>query len=125
MRIFRGHPEGRPAYHQGDGAAAPGRGGWTLVPLYHIFGSEPLSALGPGIASLAPRPYAAMNRKSAEEIGASEGRAVLIRAGAEYSLPLAIRDEMPDHTIGLPIGLPGVGGLPFGTEVSVSAEGQK
>ncbi|HEX9007516.1 MAG TPA: NADH-quinone oxidoreductase subunit NuoG [Bacteroidota bacterium] len=125
VRIFPGHPEGRPAYHQADGAAPPGRGEWTLVPLYHIFGSEPLSALGPGIASLAPHPYAALNRKSAAAIGAAEGTRVTVRAGAEFSLPLAIRDDMPDNTIGLPVGLRGIGGLPFGAEVSVSAEGLK
>ncbi len=124
IRIFPGSPEARPAYHEADGAAPAGRGGWTIVPLYHIFGSEELSALSPGIASLAPQPYAAMNRKSAGEIGASEGKLVRVTADAEYLLPLLIRDEMPDHLIGLPAGLRGVVGLSFGAQVSVSVEGR-
>ena len=61
---------------------------------------------------------------SAEEIGASEGKNVRVSAGGEYLLPLVIRPEMPDHLIGLPAGLPGVGGLSYDVEVSVTAEGR-
>ncbi|MEJ2600995.1 MAG: NADH-quinone oxidoreductase subunit NuoG, partial [Anaerolineales bacterium] len=32
---------------------------WQLVPVYHIFGSEPLSMLTPGVAERAPQPYLA------------------------------------------------------------------
>ena len=37
-----------------------------VVPLYHIFGSEELSVLSPGIAELAPKPYLALNAEDSE-----------------------------------------------------------
>jgi NADH-quinone oxidoreductase subunit G len=90
---------------------APGRrsdGQWLLVPIYHIFGSEELSALAPGIAELSPRPYAALNPDDALGLKAAEDQEVVVRAGeAAYHLPAKLVPTLPRGTVGLPAGLPG------------------
>ena len=50
-------------------AFAPKRGEWLAVPAYHIFGSEELSALSPGIAELTPAPYVALCSEDAQSHG--------------------------------------------------------
>lgn len=71
-------------------------GQWLVVPLYHIFGSDELSALSPGIAELAPEPYVAMNP---EEAPAAE--VTLTIAGVGQRLPVK-------PMAGLPLGIVGV-----------------
>ena len=44
----------------------PRDGGWLIIPVYHIFGSEELSVLAPAIAERAPQPYLAMNPDDAD-----------------------------------------------------------
>ena len=39
------------------------------MPLYHIFGSEELSAAAPAVAELAPAPYLALNPADAAAFG--------------------------------------------------------
>ncbi len=71
-------------------------GQWLVVPLYHIFGSEGLSELSPGIAELAPGPYVAMNpaEVTTEEV-------TLMIADVEQRLPVK-------RMAGLPLGIAGL-----------------
>ena len=71
-------------------------GQWLIVPLYHIFGSEELSELSPGIAELAPKPYVAMNP---EEVPAED--VTLTIAGVAQRLPVK-------RLAGLPLGVAGL-----------------
>ena len=50
----------------------PRAGEFLIVPSYHIFGSEELSALSPGIASLSPGACVSIHPEDAERIGRSE-----------------------------------------------------
>jgi NADH-quinone oxidoreductase subunit G len=78
------------------------------VPLHHIFGSEELSVLSPGVAELAPHPYLALNPQDAARIGASADEEVELNVG-EISLYLPIRlADLPTGVVGLPTGLPGL-----------------
>ncbi len=82
-------------------------GEWLLVPLYHIFGSEELSMLTPGVAELAPRPYLAMNPEDAAGLPAKENDVlVLVINGATHRLPLKLKPNLPRGVAGLPAGLP-------------------
>ena len=102
------------------GAAADDTRG-LAVPLYHIFGSEELSALSRGIAQFSPGPYVALRPDDAARIGVKEGGQVRVTlAGAEYRLPVRVRPALPEGVVGLPVGL--VGGpvveIPEWVEVS-------
>jgi NADH-quinone oxidoreductase subunit G len=95
------------------GYAAPtaaARNERTLVPLYHLFGSEELSARAAVTESRIPAPYVALNAADAASLGLSAGQSVSLRIGSEVlTLPLSIVD-IANNTVGVPIGLPG---MPF------------
>jgi NADH-quinone oxidoreductase subunit G len=85
---------------------APRPGAWLAVPLYHIFGSEELSAAAPAVRELVPKPYIALNAEDARELGIEEGQRVQVTLGeARFELPLRIA-ALGKGLAGLPAGLP-------------------
>jgi NADH-quinone oxidoreductase subunit G len=88
------------------------RGQWLVVPLYHIFGSEELSASSPPVAQMTPKPYLALNAADSAELQVGEGSMVeLLLAGLAIRIPVLIRPELPKGVAGLPTGLPGLSGV--------------
>jgi NADH-quinone oxidoreductase subunit G len=93
-------------------AFRPRAGEWLIASLYHIFGSEELSALSQAIAERVPEPYLAMNPEDAAALKLSPGQAVALAvAGAEYRLPVQLRPDLPRGLAGLPAGLPALIGI--------------
>ena len=87
-------------------------GEWLAVPLWHVFGSEELSRLAPGIAALSPSPYVVINPGENEMARFGEGRAVCISLpGRELQLPLKYDRSLPPGIAGLPAGLHGLAGI--------------
>ncbi|RJQ20526.1 MAG: NADH-quinone oxidoreductase subunit NuoG [Nitrospiraceae bacterium] len=79
-----------------------------VVPLYHIFGSEELSVISPGVAELSSKPYLALNPRGLKGTGTKEGEEIkLILNGRTYNLPVKFMSDLPDGVAGLPFGLPG------------------
>ncbi|MBI1910948.1 MAG: NADH-quinone oxidoreductase subunit NuoG [Deltaproteobacteria bacterium] len=71
---------------------------WLVVPVYHIFGSEELSVLSPGIAELSPKPYLGLNLEN-EKLNIKEGDEILLTINfTEYRLSVR-------HIAGLPKGI--------------------
>ncbi len=103
----------RPTYfNQIPGAFEQQAGKWLIAPLYHIFGSEELSILTPGIAERAPRPYVGLNPEDASSLDVREGETVsLPLEGEEWRLPVRLLPGLPEGVAGLPAGLPGLEGL--------------
>ena len=62
-------------------AFTPRSGEWLLVPLYHLFGSEPLSLETPGIAEQAPNPYVAIGPDDCRGLGAEQGDTLAVEIG--------------------------------------------
>ena len=82
---------------------------WLLVPVDHIFGSEELSALSPGIAQLTPAPYLALSASDAAGANIQEGeKVVLAMDGLHQALPVRFLPSLPRGVAGLPVGLPGM-----------------
>lgn len=129
---LRGGDPGKRLIEPSDGAERPAlgeapppfermRGEWLAVPLYHIFGSEELSILSPGIAERSPEPYLGLNPGDASALG--------LAAGAELSLPLGgvtrglqvrLIPSLPAGVAGLPVGLPGLLGVALPTWIRLS-----
>jgi NADH-quinone oxidoreductase subunit G len=85
-------------------------GEWLVVPIYHIFGSEELSILTPGMAELAPQPYLGLSDKDLAALQVSEGEEVEVVVGGRlYHLPVKSVPDLPGGVVGLPAGLPGLG----------------
>jgi NADH-quinone oxidoreductase subunit G len=83
-----------------------------IVPLSHIFGSEELSILSPGIAERAPMPYLALNPEDAKRFQMNEGREVeLVISDNVHRLPVIFRASLPQGVAGLPVGLKGLEGI--------------
>ena len=87
----------------------PRDGRLLLVPLYHIFGSEPLSALSRGIAELTPGQYVALHPADAADQNIAEGDTVQLEPdGISLELPVKIAASLPRGVAGLPSSLPGM-----------------
>ena len=90
------------------GTPAAGGSQWLFVPLHHIFGSEELSVLSPGIAELCPKPYVALHPEDASALGMAEGDAARAVLGdSVLELCVKIVPSLPRKVAGLPVGLPG------------------
>ena len=85
---------------------------FLIVPLYHIFGSEELSILSPGIAERSPEPYLALNPEDAERFQLDGERELeLVISDNVYRLPVVLRPSLPRRIAGLPKGLKGLEGI--------------
>ena len=92
-------------------AFVPREDEWLLVPLYHIYGSEPLSRHTPGVAERAPEPYVALSPAEAETAGFFAGQLLTVTLpSGELRLPLRLVDGLAHGVAGLPVGL---AGLPY------------
>jgi NADH-quinone oxidoreductase subunit G len=103
-------PDGaRAAYFDTIPAAfQPRQDAWLLVPLYHVFGSEELSMHAPAIAELAPAPMLRLNPADAERLHLAAGQEAAVSLGEQtYRAPVALAEELPPGTVGVPVGLPG------------------
>jgi len=93
-------------FREVPGAFKSRDGEWLVVPLYHIFGSEELSVLSPGVRELSPSPYIAMNADDANRLGFSAKELVAVSfAGNTFRLPLNIRPDFPQGVAGIPVGI--------------------
>jgi len=91
-------------------AFKPRAGQWLIVPLEHIFGSEELSMHCLGVATLAPRPYLALNPEEAQKLAVGECEMLEVELqGAVLRLPLRLIASLPGGVAGMPAGLSALG----------------
>ncbi len=89
-----------------------GSGERLIVPIYHIFGSEELSALAPGIAQMTLQPYLGLNPDDMTFFKVREPQEVEFALhGTLFRLPVKSVPSLPAGVAGLPTGLPGLTGL--------------
>jgi NADH-quinone oxidoreductase subunit G len=85
------------------------KGELLVVPMYHIFGSDELSVLSPGIAERSPQPYVALNPEDARSLKADGGQEVEVALGrVPQRLPVKLTPGLPRGVVGLSVGLPGL-----------------
>jgi NADH-quinone oxidoreductase subunit G len=100
----------RPAYFSDlPGAFAEAEGEWLAVPLAHVFGSEELSVLTPGIAERMPPPYVALNADGLRRAGLADGdEATITLDGRTQVVTARLAPTLPAGVAGVPTGLPGL-----------------
>lgn len=82
---------------------------WSVVPVWHIFGSEEQSQNAAAIATLAPQPYVMMSPAAAGRLGLTKGSELEIEAGGKmHRYPVKLDMGIPDGALGLPVGIAGV-----------------
>jgi NADH-quinone oxidoreductase subunit G len=82
---------------------------WRLAPLYHIFGSDELSALAPAAEGIITTAYVALATEDAKQLQVVENSTLTVTFGSRgYSLRVHIDDALTPGLVGLPMGLPGM-----------------
>jgi len=125
-RLIDPSPESAAAYFKEipKKTALP-EGQWHLVAVYHVFGSEALSMLSPGVASRAPSPYLALCPDDAAALHVAAGDPVTVTAGpVVLQLPARLMPELAAGVAGLPAGLPDLPVMEFPTAAKI-AKGEK
>jgi len=80
-----------------------------VAPLYHIFGSEELSAQASVVDEKIPAPYVAISAQDAARLGVQDNATVIVRiANQNIRLPVKISATLAVGSVGLPVGLAGV-----------------
>lgn len=100
-------------------------GEWTVLPLYHIFGSEELSALSPAVKTRVPAPYIALNINDAAKAGITDGESVTIQFNdQQLQFTVNLKTGIAEGVIGLPKGLDATRGIqyPFLTKLKLKKD---
>jgi NADH-quinone oxidoreductase subunit G len=100
-------PDTAAASLAGDGPraeAGPGEGLLIFVPVYHLYGSEELSSLAQGVATLVPAPALFLHPDDARESGLGDGDRVDLEVGGEtLFLPARLTTDMARGVAGVPM----------------------
>ena len=97
-----------------------------LAPLYHIFGSEELSARTAPMQKRMPAPHVVVGDDDARELSVRDGEVLHVLVdGTVLELPARIDSSLGAGLVGLPFGLPGMPPLPFKATVQLSKGGQQ
>jgi NADH-quinone oxidoreductase subunit G len=109
IRLIEPHPQTKAAWFDDIPARRQTEDTqWLFVPLHHIFGSEELSVLSPGVAKLCPKPYVALHPEDASALGMAEGDTARATLGdSVLELCVKIVPSLPRKVAGLPVGIPG------------------
>lgn len=95
-------------FHEVPEAFQRRKGEWLIVPIYHIFGSEELSAIAPAIAERMPKPYLLLNNEDAAELHIAGGWVADVElAKTSQRLSVKLDPSLPRGVAGLAMGLPG------------------
>ncbi len=96
------------------------KGRWTVLPIYHIFGSEELSANSPAVKERVPKPYIALNKTDAEKAGIKEGDTIEFTAQNEQrKFTAKILPGLAEGTAGLPKNLNETAGMDFPFQTTI------
>ncbi|MEZ5436631.1 MAG: NADH-quinone oxidoreductase subunit NuoG [Pseudomonadales bacterium] len=80
-----------------------------VAPLYHLFGSDELSAMAPATQSMVVQAYVALSVADASRLKLAENSLVKVTLGNRtYSLRLQISKTLAAGLVGLPAGIPGM-----------------
>jgi len=125
IRLIEPDPQSKATYFEDIPARRPPDEGRRLfLPIHHIFGSEELSALAPGIAGLSPQPYVALHPEDASKLGLAENDTAKVALdGSVLKLSVRILPSLPRGTAGLPVGLPGELFMDLPASGEISKEG--
>lgn len=103
-------------------ARAAAAGQHTVVPLFHLFGSEELSARSSAIGERATAAYLALNPADAQRLGLAPHDGVEVEG--QGALPFIVRDSIREGCVGVSVGLAGLNIHNLGPAVRLSKAAQ-
>jgi len=110
LRLIEPSPAARKVSYFSDipPAFEPRRDELLILPLHHIYGSEELSKVSPGILERAPKKYIGLNPEDTTMMNVKDGEeGEMILNGRSYSLTVKCMEALPRGTAGFPAGLSG------------------
>jgi NADH-quinone oxidoreductase subunit G len=106
VRLIEGNAQ--QAYFSSIPAAFTAGASLRAAPLYHLFGSEELTARAEPVQERIPDAYVALSQSDANRLGLAEGAEASIKvAGELLTLPVRISSTLPVGIVGLPVGISG------------------
>ncbi|MBD3401431.1 NADH-quinone oxidoreductase subunit NuoG [candidate division GN15 bacterium] len=106
LRLIEPRPDAARSYFQPEPKTDSSGNKPSIVPMYHIYGSEELSSRAAALATRMPEPYIAIPSADRESHEVSEGDMLSLTIGnREFQAKAVVRDDLPTGTIGIPIGL--------------------
>ncbi len=98
----------------------PKNGQWTILPAYHIFGSDELSAQSEAVKERVPEAYIALNKTDAANSDIKEGDTVEITVQQKNrKFTVKILARLAQGTACLPKGLPETAGIGFPFQTTI------
>jgi NADH-quinone oxidoreductase subunit G len=78
-----------------------------IIPVYHIFGSEELSAAGSAISQRINGPFVFVNQNDADKIGVAPNDHIRLETSdSEFKIKVKIENSLPQGIAGLSVNLP-------------------
>jgi len=109
VRLFEAATQAGDFYTEIPAEFAPQTAELKVVPLYHIFGSEELSAKAKPVQERIVEAYVALSSTDAQRLGLSNGQTLNVSLGSHsLTLPVFVNDSLSSGTLGLPVGLEGI-----------------
>jgi len=126
VRLFEPPAQDTGTYFAATGANGPvADGTLILVPRYHVFGSEELSSLAPGIASRTGAASLALSQSECEKRGLHAGGTARVTVDGAEPLELAVVvTHMPEGIASVALGMPGMPVLPVPGRAIVTGAGK-
>src|SRR5690606_22596668 len=94
----------------------------TVVPLFHLFGSEELTARSSAIGERATAAYVALNPAEVQRLGLAPHDGVEVEGHG--ALPFVVRDSIREGCVGVSVGLAGLNIRNLGSAVRLSRAAQ-
>jgi NADH-quinone oxidoreductase subunit G len=104
---------------------APREREWLALSVYHIFGSEEMSAVSPAVSERIPNPYLSVNSEDAKKLNIAENDLVEVSIKKHrMNIRVKLKKELPAGTLGIPVGLPGIPviALPGVAKISITTK---
>ncbi len=99
---------------------SPVEGEWVALPLYHIFGSDELSAKSPAVMERIPEVYISLNNMDAQKASIEEGKIIEVSIqNMTLRLPVKLNTDLAAGTVGLPVGLNETAGIEFPARITI------
>lgn len=80
--------------------------GYSVFPIYHLFGSEELSAFTPAIQEKATSAYISLSPEDAKKLGLQASDGVQVQHNG--AVPFVVRESIQPGTVGVSVGLKGL-----------------
>jgi len=108
VRLIEPMPDMEMPYYTPSLAQSERGNALLAMPIYHIFGSEELSALAPAVAEMAPKPYVMLHPEDARDRGLGDGDPAAFEIGQQsLTAPVRVNASMARGIAGLPANLAG------------------